>query len=96
MFVMFTFEFAILALVFAIFALGMIFALVVVFALTKMLDLVVVLLHFALFDSQQIHNSILLATSRRADLGSLMSTYRHLMNYNAAVNPGTVWLHMIC
>ena len=41
-------------------------------------------------------DSILLATSRRADLGSLMSTYRHLMNYNAAVNPGTVWLHMIC
>ena len=54
MFVMFAFEFAILALVFAIFALGMIFALVVVFALTKMLDLVVVLLHFALFDSHQI------------------------------------------
>ena len=48
MFVIFAFESAILALVFAI------FVLVVVFALTKMFDLAVVLLHFAPFDSQQI------------------------------------------
>ena len=41
---------AILALVFAI------FVLVVVFALTKMFDLAVVLLYFAPFDSQQIGN----------------------------------------
>ena len=48
MFMIFAFEFAILALVFAI------FVLVVVFALTKMFDLAVVLLYFAPFDSQQI------------------------------------------
>ena len=50
MFVIFAFEFAILAMVFAI------FVLVVVFALTKMFDLAVVLLYFAPFDSQQIGN----------------------------------------
>ena len=54
MFVIFVFQLAILALVFAIFALGMIFALMVVFALRKIFELVAVSLYFAPFDSQQI------------------------------------------